>query len=546
MNELLECVVDITPKPVKPGSPIVDVVCRLNGSTVFRDRITPAKSSDRHRFAAAVIETIGERAFVERQTIETRLMEIADQLDDDKASEVLGDDTGLDLGEEVSVKQVLRPELIITENLSAIAIPSIREQMGQKICQWLHLRIINGRRERVVLRDQVDVPGDGAYWLEPMPQAPTSFDVKKFSQWSPESRRDWLLGSIAPMTAEVLSSVEARINRYLVMPSDYAAEHRLTLAAWVMMTYAYPALSAVPYLYLSGPPNSGKTRTMELLSRMVFRPTMTANLTGAALYRTRDMYGGVLLYDEAERMQAGGADVASLRSILLAGYKRDAVTTRIDSQGDKQVPKPYSCYGPVVLGAIQAMPAALASRCITIQMLRARDEDPQGNRSLDDEPQEERGVRDMLHCWALEHAYRVITMPLPKVGVANRDYELWAPLLRIVADAGDLDAFNRMVAHAERSSKIVAEDSAPVADPVILAALRSLVSSGQRPTPGEVLRCAHTLDPDAMDRHWKAKRVSNVLSQYGFRTRKSRGRKEYHVDPSKITDAMVRYSYNAD
>lgn len=418
--------------------------------------------------------------------------------------------------------------------------------MDQKICQWLHLRIINGRRERVVLRDQVDVPGDGAYWLEPMPQAPTSFDVMRFSRWSPESRNDWLLGSIAPSTAEVLSSVEARINRYMVMPPDYAAEHRLTLAAWVMMTYAYPALSAVPYIHLSGPANSGKSRTMDILSRMVFRPSMTSSLTGSALFRTRDMYGGVLLYDEAEAMKAGAADVVSLRSILLAGYKRGAVATRIESQGNKKVPKQYSCYGPVVLGAIQAMPAALASRCITVEMLRARDEDPQSNRSLDDEPQEEQGVRDMLHCWALEHAYRVITMPLPKVGVANRDYELWAPLLRIVSDAGDLDAFNRMVAHAERSSKIVAEDSAPVADPVILAALLNLVSSGQRPTAGDVMRLAQTIDPDAIDKAWSAKRVGGVLSRYGFRTRKSNGRSRYNVDPSRVIDVMARYGYNAD
>lgn len=546
MNELLECVVDITAKPVKPGSPIVDVICRLNGSRVFRDRITPAKSSDRQRFAAAAIEAIGERAFVERQTIETRLMELADQLDDDMTSEVFGGDTDPDLGEEVSVKQVLRPELIITENLSAIAIPSIREHMGQKICQWLHLRIINGRRERVVLRDRVNVPGDGDYWLEPMPQEPTSSDVKRFSRWSPESRSDWLLGSIAPSTAEVLSSVEARINRYTVMPPDYATEHRLTLAAWVMMTYAYPALPAVPYLYLSGPPNSGKTRTMELLSRMVFRPTMTANLTGPTLYRTRDMYGGVLLYDEAEQMQKGGADVASLRTMLLAGYKSGGGAIRMGSQGDKQVPKSFSCYGPVVLGAIQAMPAALASRCITIQMLRARDEDPQSNCSLDDEPQEEQGVRDLLHCWALEHAHRVMTMPLDNVGVANRDSELWAPLLRIVADAGDVATFSRMVAHAERSSRVAAEDSAPAADQALLASLLNLVRAGHCPTAGDVMRFAQTLDPDAIDKGWKARRVAGVLSRYGFRTQRSNGRRQYNVDPSRITDVIARYDYNAD
>jgi hypothetical protein len=45
-----------------------------------------------------------------------------------------------------------------------------------------------------------------------------------------------------------------------------------------MLTYVYAAWDAVPYLFVTGPAGSGKTRVFELLGRLVNRPMMSSNM----------------------------------------------------------------------------------------------------------------------------------------------------------------------------------------------------------------------------------------------------------------------------
>jgi len=59
-------------------------------------------------------------------------------------------------------------------------------------------------------------------------------------------------------------------------------------------------------------------------------------LSAAALFRTLHDRGGTLLLDEAERLGESGDDVAELRSILLAGYKRGGRASRLECGDDNR------------------------------------------------------------------------------------------------------------------------------------------------------------------------------------------------------------------
>ena len=89
-----------------------------------------------------------------------------------------------------------------------------------------------------------------------------------------------------------------------------------------MLTYFFHAWNAVPYLFVGGPMNSGKTRVFQVLSRLVFRPLQSSSLTAPALFRTLHDRGGTLLFDEAEKLRQATPETGEILSMLLAGYKR--------------------------------------------------------------------------------------------------------------------------------------------------------------------------------------------------------------------------------
>jgi hypothetical protein len=412
--------------------------------------------------------------------------------------------------------------------------------------QWLHFVRSGDDRRCERIADQLRLKDDASLWLSPTPAEPTAGDVKDLNRWRKDSRTAWLTGRSSLTTGEVLRMVAERINRYVVLPPDDASGHGLTLAAWVMMTYAYPMLPAVPYLYLAGPPNSGKTRTMDVLSRMVFRPMMTGNASAPTIFRTRHAFGGVLLLDEAERMRdARSPDVAELLSILLSGYRRGGRASRMEPSGDSYRAVSFDCFGPVVLGCIKGLPPALASRCITVRMMRAGKADAQVNRSLDDSPEQAAAVLDALHCWALDHAYDAMMTEPPPSSLANRDAELWGPLLRVVAHAGDDAAAGLLVDHAQRMTQAAADDASPEFDGLFLTAYYRLRKQGEIPTAGDVLERAKEIDPESIDNDWKPRMVGGILRRY-FVQKRSNGRKVFRDAPEAVASVAQRYGYDIE
>ena len=53
----------------------------------------------------------------------------------------------------------------------------------------------------------------------------------------------------------------------------------------MMLSYIYPVFDAVPYLFIGGPKGSGKSRLLDLLDRVVFRPLASSNLTAALMFK---------------------------------------------------------------------------------------------------------------------------------------------------------------------------------------------------------------------------------------------------------------------
>src|SRR5436309_6021848 len=99
------------------------------------------------------------------------------------------------------------------------------------------------------------------------------------------------------MSETLLNDVTAFLRRFVVMSDDQAA----AVALWIAHTHAIDAADVTPYLTVtSALKRSGKSRTLDVLNRLVRSPLPTANISDAALFRATEKLNPTLLFDEID------------------------------------------------------------------------------------------------------------------------------------------------------------------------------------------------------------------------------------------------------
>src|SRR5208283_344735 len=125
----------------------------------------------------------------------------------------------------------------------------------------------------------------------------------------------------------LLNELHGLFGRFVVLP-QWAAE---TLALWTLHTYAFQQRDVSTYLGLESPEKRcGKTTLLTVLSELVNRPVVAANISSPALFRVIEETRPTLLIDEADTLLQGNDE---LRGILNSGYTRKtAYVVRVANQ----------------------------------------------------------------------------------------------------------------------------------------------------------------------------------------------------------------------
>lgn len=446
---------------------------------------------------------------------------------------------------ELDEAQIVRPERFILPDVSGMTVPLRIRKDGKTLIQWrLLLQWNDGRREEIALSDCIST-GGGPVYLQPGPREP---EPSQIGRWSTEARQRWLRGEATMPPDELCRRLLEGFSRYLHVPSEDDRGIFILLTCWSILTYVHPVFDAVPYIAIGGPAESGKTKVLDLLQQLVFRPIPTSNCTNSALFRLLDAFGGTAILDEAERFQnVNSPDIGELMSSLLAGYRRGKCITKTESLGDGSfAPRHYCVSGPKAIACINSLPVTLASRCVPIPMFRCPKDSPKYRLRIAEDNAEWGLLRDALHAMAMENGPDWLALPArqdvcPDIG--GRNYELWQPLLAIAAwleERGAINLLGTLREFALRSIDDSRDVTTPPEDEILLQALASLLASGVRPTANQILDAAARRDRNLVYR-WTAKRVSSVLSRYGLKTRPSHGRAIY--DPSIDSLRAVRDSY---
>jgi putative DNA primase/helicase len=176
----------------------------------------------------------------------------------------------------------------------------------------------------------------------------------------------------SPIDASLLLHDLARlIARHVILPK-WGAE---TLALWTLHTYTFHLRHVSTYIGLESPEKRcGKTTLLGVLSQLVNRPVVAANISSSAFFRVIEELQPTLLIDEADTFLRGNEEI---RGILNSGYTRQtAFVVRVrrslssDDSGQPSNLATFSSWCPKIIAAIGHLPETLADRCILIRMHR--------------------------------------------------------------------------------------------------------------------------------------------------------------------------------
>jgi len=227
------------------------------------------------------------------------------------------------------------------------------------------------------------------------------------------------------------------LRRYVVLTEpQYAA-----CSLWALHTWAFEAAVATPYLVIASPTKqSGKTRLLEALERIVREPLRTESITEAALFRSIEQLNPTILLDEVDAVFATATErTEPLRAVLNAGNRAGSEVTRCVPP-DWNV-KQFSVFCPKALAGIDngRWPDTLLDRSIVIRARRRLESETVARFRFAEVERGAEIVRDRLAFWASNHL-EALTDVRPQVpdGLSDRAADAWEPLLAI-ADLLDGD-----------------------------------------------------------------------------------------------------------
>jgi hypothetical protein len=347
--------------------------------------------------------------------------------------------------------------------------------------------------------------------------------------------------------AALLDGVRAELNRFVVLPSDLAAD---AVVLWIAATHAQPAWAHAPRLVIRAPEKRcGKSRLLDVIEATCHDPLITVNASPAAVYRAIGSDDPpTLLVDEADTIFGTKKSAESnedLRGLLNAGHQRNRPAIRYDASRHRVEHIPT--FAMAALAGIGHMPDTIEDRAVIVRMRRrgpGEHVDPYRHRR-DRPPLAE--LAGELRGWLRAHVDQLADAT-PAMPVEDRAADTWEPLVA-VADlaAGAWPARARTA--AERLTAEHDDDGgALLTATVLLADCRGAFGDAAALPTEELL---NRLRQDA-EAPWgeygptglSARRLGILLAEYGIRSANIRfpdGIQRKGFTRLDFTDAWTRY-----
>lgn len=347
--------------------------------------------------------------------------------------------------------------------------------------------------------------------------------------------------------------IKQRIDYFI----DFAHSGDLNiLTLWIIGTYLFPIFEAYPYIYLGGMRGSGKTKVLDILQQLVFNPESTSNSSTSSLFRTIQRNLSTVLLDEGESLTGREAN-PELRLLFNAGYKKSGVVTRTHTESFNT--ERFKVYSPKAIASINPLEATLASRCITIIMLRTANQD-RGKRRINDQLINWQKYRDNLYKFLINyglciaHLYNTSSDNLSNL--INRDNELYLPLFCIASfiDKYIVESENKILPELQKYVKesLSQEQEEGLDDWSfwVLEALNDLIKEHREYLIKDIKKqiiVNRNIDDDPVDERMTNKWIGSCLRKFGLKRGKAiREGKTYWINSEQVSDLKKRYGVYFD
>jgi Protein of unknown function (DUF3631) len=236
--------------------------------------------------------------------------------------------------------------------------------------------------------------------------------------------------------ADLLDRVRAVIARYVVLPDAHAY---IAVSLWIAATHGQRAWQTAPRLAINSPEKRcGKSRLLDIIEALAYRPLMAFNATIAALFRSIDGTDPpTLLFDEIDAIfskKAAGDGSEELRALINSGHGRGRPAIRC--VGPLQVPTEFPSFAMAALAGIgDCLPDTITDRSVRVTMRRRApgEKVDQFRHRRDAMPLRDLGAE--LNSWVMGHIDE-LTEAAPVMPVEDRAADTWEPLVAIADLAG--------------------------------------------------------------------------------------------------------------
>ncbi|MHB8656257.1 MAG: P-loop NTPase family protein [Terriglobia bacterium] len=256
---------------------------------------------------------------------------------------------------------------------------------------------------------------------------------------------------------------------------DAPNHYIMVLVAFVLSTWFVDRLRVAPYLWIVGPPQSGKTTLLNALALVCRRPLLVGDISSAALYNICKEFKPTLLIDESNA-QVGQTN-RSLRQMLRVGTTRGAVARKNAF---------YTAFGAkVIVSPDLPDDPALMSRCIVLPM----EETQSSSLRATSDPKVEAYAKEFQKCLLDLRFQRYKLNPLAMIAGAEklrpRDRDLLCSLATpLLGDEEEKMWIEYLISFLESSGSTTRE-TLGLPQSLVLAALfyaaHSIGSSSDRP-----------------------------------------------------------------
>lgn len=227
---------------------------------------------------------------------------------------------------------------------------------------------------------------------------------------------------------ELIEEIKKFIHKYL----DISPMFEQIASYYALFSWVYDRFSEVPYLRAIGDFGSGKSRFLQVIGSVCYRPIFTGGATTTApIFRILDEIRGTLILDEADLRASDMTQ--DIIKILNMGYQKGGSVLRMQGKENLEI-KAYDVFSPKIIATRETFSdKALESRFLIEEMGRGKLREDIPRRLSDEFWEEALKLRNKLLMWRFRNYKKELVFDEAMIkGVHPRLHQIIIPLLTII------------------------------------------------------------------------------------------------------------------